>query len=63
MRFQEQPNPGRVELSGDPQGPTERPTALCRVEAFRAGMQPCSPAGEPVPKIGDEFPVDSHDTQ
>ena len=56
-------NPAGVEVFGDPQGPTERPTALCRVEASRIGMQPRSPTGEAVPGIGNDFPVHDHDAQ
>ncbi len=52
-----------VEVFGDPEGPAERPTALCRVEASRIGMQPRSPAGEAVPKIGNDVPVHGHDAQ
>jgi hypothetical protein len=48
---------------GDPQGPTERPTALCRVEASRIGMQPRSPAGEAAPRIRSDEPGHGHNAQ
>jgi len=52
-----------VEMFGEPQGPAERPTALCHVEAPRIGVQPRSPAGEAVPRVGDDHPVHGHDAQ
>jgi hypothetical protein len=57
------PDPADVEVLGGPQGPTERPTALCRVEAPRIGMQPRSPAGEAAPQIRDDHPGHGHDAQ
>jgi hypothetical protein len=52
-----------VQVLGGPQGPTERPTALCQIEAPNLWVQPRSPSGEAVPSIGDEDPVDGHDAQ
>lgn len=61
--FEERSDLTGVQVFGGPQGPTERPTALCQIEASRVWMQPRSPAGEAVPSIGDQDPVHGHDAQ
>lgn len=63
LMFEEPTDRTGVEMFGDPEGPTERPTALCHVETSRIGMQPRSPAGEATPGIRGENPGHGHDAQ
>ena len=49
--------------SREAQRPGEGPASLRRVQALRGGVQGCSPAGEPAPRIGDQSPVPGDDTQ
>jgi hypothetical protein len=60
---EELPDLAGVEVFGGPESPTERPTALCHVEAPLIGMQPRSPAGEAAPQIRDDDPGHGHDAQ
>ena len=49
--------------SGEAQRAGECPASLRCVQALRRGVQGCSPAGEPPPRIGDESPFPGDDTQ
>ena len=45
------------------QCPDEGPASLRRVQALRVGVQGCTTAGEPAPRVRDEGPVPGDDTQ
>jgi hypothetical protein len=63
LRVEESPDLADVEVFGDPEGPTERSTALCGVEASRIGMEPRTPAGEAAPRVRNNDTGHGHDTQ
>ena len=54
---------GFVQFPARPEGSWKGSTTLGQAQAFRMGMQPRSPAGDPLPQIRDQDPGYDGDTE